>query len=207
MHFRTLILSVSTAGALPALLVCCFGAVAAGCGTLTADDFVGPGSSDAGDSAAVEAPDDVELINAFDVQGQAPTQAVLPVREADYACPEGARYATDGAGRAFCLFEGLTLPPDVEVTAVCQHLNRNYIGFGWPAGAADDGYQCPAGATYAVDEDSRELCLFDELPLPLADGLRPECFGLADGALGFSWETALERGRQINDLQGQSDVK
>ena len=120
----------------------------------------------------------VDLINVFEEVDEAPVQAALPVPEADYTCPKGARYATDGAGRAFCLFEGLQLPKGDDLTAQCQYLNLNYIGFAWTAGGASAGYACPEHSTRAVNDAGQQMCLFDKLQLPMADGLRPECFFL-----------------------------
>jgi hypothetical protein len=49
------------------------------------------------------------------------------------SCPDGFRYADNGAGLAFCLVEGLAIPTELAVTADCDQLSAGHIGFTWPA--------------------------------------------------------------------------
>ena len=50
---------------------------------------------------------------------------------ASYECPKGARYADNGAGVGFCLFEELWLPPSEDLASYCDYLDLGYIGWSW----------------------------------------------------------------------------
>lgn len=103
------------------------------------------------------------------------------------ACPDAARYATNGAGQAFCLFEDLELP-DAELDAYCTYLAYGYIGFSWAESPATAGYTCPEGSYYGPNGAGTGYCVFDDLGLPDASGLDAYCYYLDDGYIGYSWD-------------------
>lgn len=117
-------------------------------------------------------------------------------------CPEAARYATNGAGQAFCVFEDITLP-DAEVDAYCHYLTDGYIGFSWTEGPATAGYACPEGSYYGPNGQGTGYCVFDDLGLPSADGLAPYCHYLDDGYLGYYWDMCPAEARYAPNGSGQ----
>ncbi|MFV8752786.1 hypothetical protein ACNOYE_19755 [Nannocystaceae bacterium ST9] len=109
------------------------------------------------------------------------------VASAEGPCPDDARYATNGAGQAFCLFEDMTLP-DADVDPYCHWLEYGYIGFSWTASAQTEDYECPAGAYLSTNGAGLDFCIFGDLDLPEADALTPYCHYLDEGYIGYHWD-------------------
>lgn len=101
-------------------------------------------------------------------------------------CAEQARYATNGAGQAYCLYEDISLP-DAEVDTYCHYLDYGYIGYSWTASPATAPYTCPGGAYLASNLQGTDYCVFNDLPLPEVE-LTPYCHYLDDGYIGYSWD-------------------
>jgi hypothetical protein len=90
-------------------------------------------------------------------------------------CPDDARYATNGAGQAFCLFENMVLPNANDVEPYCHWLEYGYIGFSWTETPATANYVCPAGSYKSDNGAGLGFCVFDGLWLPPAEDLAPYC--------------------------------
>ena len=114
--------------------------------------------------------------------------AVWPAVAQANPCPEDARYATNGAGQAFCLFEDMTLPDANDVEAYCHWLEYGYIGFSWTETPATANYTCPDGSYKTDNGAGLGFCIFDELGLPEAENLTPYCHYLEDGYIGYHWD-------------------
>jgi len=100
-------------------------------------------------------------------------------------CPPVARYATNGAGLAFCLFEHIALPNTDRIGEYCDSLHEGILGFAWPLVPAAANYVCPSGALRTTDGDALGFCLFDTRSAPAAAS--PYCSYVADGYIGYSW--------------------
>lgn len=101
-------------------------------------------------------------------------------------CADDARYAPNGSGQGYCLYEDLVLP-DAEVSPYCHWLEYGYIGYSWTASPQTASYECPEGARLASNGAGTDFCLFEDLWLPPADDLSSYCTYLEDGYIGYSW--------------------
>jgi hypothetical protein len=96
----------------------------------------------------------------------------------NYHCPDGGRYATNGYGVGFCLFDASSAP--AWAGAYCDYLNDGYIGYSWLI--------CPPGARLTDNGAGTEFCLFDNLNPPA--NAQPYCNYLQSGYMGFSFPVA-----------------
>ena len=145
---------------------------------------------DQGPSAPVSSDDPIAL--------ETSTPRTVTVEE---VCPEHARYAPNGVGQGYCLFEDIELP-EADVSAYCHYLEYGYIGFSWTESAATAGYTCPDGSYYAPNGAGTGYCVFDDLGLPEADGLSAYCYYLEYGYLGYSWDLCPEGTRYTTNGAG-----
>jgi hypothetical protein len=106
-------------------------------------------------------------------------------KQAGYLCPAGARFATNGEDRMFCLFENLPFPEAHDVKAYCDYLDRGYIGYHWPLCEDPSDSPCSANARYATNQQELGFCLFD-VGKPPANA-SSYCHYLDDGYIGFMW--------------------
>jgi hypothetical protein len=74
----------------------------------------------------------------------------------------------------------------LDVAAYCYRLADGYLGFGWTASPATDGYVCPEYSDRTDNGMGADFCLFDGITLP-SDNVKPYCKALSKGLLGFSW--------------------
>jgi hypothetical protein len=114
--------------------------------------------------------------------------AAFPAVASAEPCPEDARYATNGAGQAFCLFENMSLPSASDLAPYCHYLDYGYIGFHWTETPATAGYVCPEGSYKTTNGAGLGFCIFDNLSLPDAGGLTSYCHYLEDGYIGYHWD-------------------
>ena len=113
---------------------------------------------------------------------------VAPQHHPSHAlCSDGSRFTTNGQGRAFCLFENMTVPEDADVKAYCHWLHEGYMGFHWPELQTPDGYLCPPPSREGTNGAGLSFCTVHELALPQTDSLEPFCEHLADGVFGYTW--------------------
>ncbi len=119
-------------------------------------------------------------------------------------CPDDARYADNGAGQAFCLFEGITLPAANDVAPYCHWLDYGYVGYQWTASAATASYSCPAGSYASTNGAGLDFCIFDDLDLPNAPELTPYCHWLEYGTIGYHWDICPQGARYTDNGAGLS---
>ena len=93
---------------------------------------------------------------------------------ASYTCPAGARYATNGAGGGFCIYDTPGAP--AWATPYCDYLSQGYIGYSWRI--------CPPGGTLTTNGAS-EFCIWESLSLPR--NASAYCDYLTSGYFGFSY--------------------
>ncbi|MCH9684844.1 MAG: hypothetical protein K0V04_25640, partial [Deltaproteobacteria bacterium] len=117
-------------------------------------------------------------------------------------CPDDARYAVNGAGQAWCVFEGLTLPAADDVEPYCHWLADGFIGFHWTASDGTASYDCPDGAYASSNGAGLDFCIFDGLDLPQAENLEPYCHWLDYGYFGYSWDMCPAEARYTDNGAG-----
>jgi hypothetical protein len=128
--------------------------------------------------------------------------AFLPGIASADDCPEDGRYATNGAGQAFCLFEGIDLPEAEDLAPYCTYLDYGYIGFSWTEGPRSQGYACPEGSYYTTNGAGAGFCIYGGLDLPKADNLTAYCQWLEYGYIGYHWDICPEGARYAENGAG-----
>jgi hypothetical protein len=119
----------------------------------------------------------------------------LAAAQSTPVCPAGSRYATNGANLAFCIFDGLSLPPQSSSSLgeYCDYLQSGYIGYSWTEVPANASYACPTGSWKSNNGYGADFCIFDVTPPSWA---QPYCNYLAQGYIGYSW-TICPPGAQL----------
>ncbi len=120
-------------------------------------------------------------LTCIEVDGVAECRAACDLAqtgEGTVACPPQWRLASNSAGRAFCLREGLETNDDRQPW--CADLLGGGLGY-----VAADGEVCPADAQPYDDTDGT-ICRFEGLEPP--GNAEPYCNYVADGYFGYSWE-------------------
>jgi hypothetical protein len=121
-------------------------------------------------------------------------------REASTACPAGSRYAPNGSGQGYCVFDDLRLPA-AEVSAYCDYVEDGYLGFHWNESELTVSYECPAGFRRTDNGAGTGFCVADDLNLP-ETAVAAYCNYLEDGYLGFSWDLCPEAARYAENGEG-----
>lgn len=130
--------------------------------------------------------------------------ALMPTSAEASICPPDGRYATNGAGQAFCLFENITLPEAQNIAPYCHWLDYGYIGFSWDEAPANASYVCPDGSYNSTNGAGSGFCVYDNLSLPEADALTPYCHWLEYGYIGYHWDICPEGSRYAENGAGDA---
>lgn len=85
-------------------------------------------------------------------------------------CPENARFAPNGEGDGFCLFENLEAPEGAQPH--CDYLtSHDTVGYHFEGALADA--TCPEGARQTSNSEGLNYCVFENLQVP--EDARPHC--------------------------------
>lgn len=117
-----------------------------------------------------------------------------------YRCPEGARFATNGEDRMFCLFENLPVPAAHQVEEYCHYLHRGYMGYHWPLCEDTSASPCGPQARYTTNQQDLSFCIYDLDPLPV--GANSYCQHLDEGYIGFSWSLCPPGAKFVTNKDG-----